>query len=370
MNWFRKSGWLALSVAFFLLFGCAAPTPAASVSSGSQNPPDSVAAQGKDVQTQPSGGMLRVHYLDVGQADCTYLELPDGKTMLIDAGDLGGGPAILDYLAQQNCEKLDYVIATHPHSDHIGGMADIISGIEVGAFYMPKVTHTSKTFEAMVGAVAAKGLKINVAKAGKMIPAEGYTLEFAAPVQESYDNLNNYSAVLKVTYGDTSFLFTGDAETLSEEQITTDVKSDVLKVGHHGSDTSTSAGFLKRVSPKYAVISVGEGNSYGHPAGSTLRALSEAGAAVYRTDRDGTVVLSSDGKTIVPGTAPVSESVPSTEASPAQAAADPASETVWITASGRKYHADPGCSNIKNASEIPLSQALERGLAPCKKCFP
>lgn len=240
---------------------------------------------------------LRVSFIDVGQADCTLIQLPNGENMLIDAGNNENGAEVVKYLKNEGIGRIAYLIGTHPHADHIGGLDDVISAFDIGAFYMPKVQTNTKTFQEVLEAAKRKGLKVKTAKAGMSVAKnEEFGIDILAPNGESYEYLNNYSAVIRLVYGETSFLFTGDAERLSEEEIGAEVSADVLKVGHHGSKTSTSEAFLQRVSPRYAYISCGEGNSYGHPHRETLRKLQEAGVTVYRADRDGTVVFRSDGK--------------------------------------------------------------------------
>jgi competence protein ComEC len=243
--------------------------------------------------------LLLAHYIDVGQADSILIQV-NNKNVLIDAGNRGDADTIVSYLQKQGVKKLDYVIATHPHEDHIGSMSDIIKKFPITEFYAPKKTSTTKTFENMIDAL--NGKKIITAKAGvKLNLGENIKAEFLAPNSDKYEEVNNFSAVLKLTYGDNKFLFMGDAENLSEGEIlasNVDVSSDVIKVGHHGSSTSSSKEFLDKVSPKIAVISVGKGNDYGHPHKETLEEFKKRGYTVYRTDIDGTIILQSDGKNI------------------------------------------------------------------------
>ena len=241
---------------------------------------------------------LVAHFIDVGQGDSSFIELPNGDTMLIDAGTASYGDDIIEYIESLGYQDIDYVVATHPHADHIGGMAEVIDAFDIETVYMPKAVSTSKTYENLLETIQDKGLSIHTGRAGvEVLNTDDLTILMFAPVQEEYSNLNNYSIVLKITYGDTSFLYTGDAED-SLNEITGDIESDVLKVGHHGSDTSTTSDFLARVNPSYAVISVGEGNSYGHPALSTIELLEGYTSNIYRTDLNGTVVISSDGVNI------------------------------------------------------------------------
>ena len=243
--------------------------------------------------------LLLVHYIDVGQADSILIQVND-KNMLIDAGNKGDVDAVVSYLQKQGVKKLDYVVATHPHEDHIGSMADIIKRFPITEFYAPKKTSTTKTFENMINAL--NGKKIITAKAGvKLNLGDNTTAEFLAPNIDKYEEINDYSAVLKLTYGDNKFIFMGDAEKLSEGEIlssSADVSVDVIKVGHHGSSTSSSKEFLDKVSPKTAIISVGKNNDYGHPHKEILAEFKKRSYTVYRTDIDGTIVLQSDGKNI------------------------------------------------------------------------
>lgn len=242
---------------------------------------------------------LVVNFLNVGQADSQFIELPNGQTMLIDAGNPDDGDDIIRFIKGKGYTKVDFLIATHPHADHIGGMAKVIESLDIKSIYMPKVSNNTKTFEDLLLTIQNKGLKVNTAKAGiSIIDSSNLQINIIAPNSISYDDLNNYSAVIKLIYGNTSFLFMGDAETRSENEITTDVNADVFKVGHHGSNSSTGQSFLDKVSPKYAVISVGANNDYGHPAQKTLDKLSAADIVIYRTDKDETIIFTSDGESI------------------------------------------------------------------------
>lgn len=253
----------------------------------------------KPVQYQDSN-QLALHFIDVGQADSMLGILPNGETILIDAGNREDGNTIISYIKKQQIKKIDYLIATHPHEDHIGGLAEVINSFDIGSIYMPKVSTTTKTFENALLAIKNKGLKVTTARAGvSILNNDNLKIELLAPNSDSYENMNSYSAVTKITFGNTSFLLTGDADNISEgEMFKYNLKADLLKVGHHGSSTSTSAEFLKAVAPKFAVISVGKGNTYGHPAQKTLNTLKNAGVKIYQTDINGTIVATSDGNSI------------------------------------------------------------------------
>lgn len=270
-----------------------------------QGNPASSPGPNKAAQTPPSGDAL-IYYLDVGQGDSQLIRLPDGENILIDAGTRSTAKALVSYLKDLGVGKLDILIATHPHEDHIGGMPEVIQNFEIGKIYVPKVADsqipTTKIYENFLDAVEDKGLKLTAAKGGDVILDGGAArLEFFAPNSEKYDGLNSYSIVTKLTYGQKSFLFTGDAEKDSENEMVElgyDLKSDVLKCGHHGSDTSTSDVFLNAVAPVYAVISCGVDNDYGHPHEETLERLEMAGATVYRTDQLDTILARCDGEGI------------------------------------------------------------------------
>lgn len=242
---------------------------------------------------------LKVHFLDVGQGDSIFIELPTNETILIDASIKDASNKIINYLREENVSKIDYVFATHPHSDHIGGMSAVIKAFDIGQIYMPKAVTTTKTYENLLLTIKDKNLKIKAAKAGNtIIDTDDLKLVVLAPNQDSYESLNNYSIVLKLTYKEKSFLFMGDAETLSEKEITGDVQADVLKVGHHGSRTSTNQAFLNKVNPSYAVISVGLNNDYKHPHQEVIDRLEKKNIKIYRTDQNGDIIFTTDGYNI------------------------------------------------------------------------
>ncbi len=242
---------------------------------------------------------LLVHFIDVGEADCSYIELPDGKTLLIDAGEVENGEQVAKYIKDRGAKKIDFLIGTHPHADHIGGLAHIIENFDIGKIYMPKVQQNSRVFENTILAVKDKNKTIISPKAGDVIyEKDDLKITVLSPQKSEYDSLNNYSIILKIVYKNNAFLFTGDAENEVLRDIKSDVSADVLKVAHHGSFSSGDEGFMERVDPSYAVIPVGKDNQYGHPHWEILALLDDMDVQVYRTDEDGTVVVSSDGNKI------------------------------------------------------------------------
>ena len=249
---------------------------------------------------------LTVSFIDVGQGDSILIQTPQGKNILIDSGPNTAESVVLGYLESKGIKKLDAIVATHPHEDHIGNMDAVIQNFAVSKVYAPNVTTNTKAFESFLLAVKSKGLKLTIPEVGQDIsPDSKVKIIVLSPTKkDKYEDLNDYSIVLKVEYGKTSFLLMGDATTNIEEEILHGsklrqyLKSDVLKVGHHGSKYSSSSTFLSTVKPKYAVISVGKDNSYGHPAAITLSKLKSIGAEILRTDEQGTITITSDGQTI------------------------------------------------------------------------
>ena len=325
-------------------------------------------------------GLMRVHFIDVGQADSAFIELGNGQTMLIDAGRSGGD--VVDYIRNLQYETIDYVVASHPHDDHIGGMATVLNSFNIGKMYMPKQAHTISAFTNMLDVIENKGIDLYTAKAGTNILSSGnINIDVLAPFSESNSNLNNVSAVVRITYGKTVMLFTGDAEQIIENQLlNSGIDADVLKVGHHGAGSASSSSFIKAVSPDIAVISVGEGNSYGHPHADTLAILNEVGANIYRTDEQGTIVVTADqnkkitvdkkASTVKENAPPVVVQTPTEKVEENQPpVSDNQSQVVYRTRTGKKYHRS-GCSYLKSKIETTVSEAQAMGLGPCSRCNP
>lgn len=328
-------------------------------------PPDSAQtgavieeSQETDIQEFP----LAVHFLDVGQAD-SILVLSGDEAMLVDAGDMGGGDEVVDYLKTQGVEKLDYLVMTHPHADHIGGMPEVLEAFPVDTVILPDAETSTKLYARVLESIYDKELTVR-----QPIPGDSFSLGEAqclilGPAALDYEGLNNFSVVLKITLGETSFLLTGDAESQAEQDILdtgADVRADVLKVGHHGSYTSSSQKFLDAVHPHLAVISVGEGNSYGMPHKEPLQRLREMGVRVLRTDQLGPIVVCSDGQSLeiahAQGEAPV--------------------EPYYVGNRNSQVFHTPDCPSVEKMKEKnqvrfdTREEAESQGYSPCQSCKP
>lgn len=237
-----------------------------------------------------------VHFIDVGQGDAIYIRTPS-QNILIDAGEKSN--TVADYLSDLKVGKLDLIISTHGHSDHIGGLINVLEKFDADEVIDPGIAHTSKTYEKYLTLIDEKNVKFTEGRAGmKRTLGDGTVLEIFSPVSPKEGNLNETSVVTKLTYKGVSFLFTGDAQIGSEKEMLANgynLDSDILKVGHHGSTSSSGEKFLDAVSPEAAVIMCGEGNSYGHPHKETLDKLDERKVNVYRTDINGNIIISTDG---------------------------------------------------------------------------
>lgn len=224
---------------------------------------------------------LKVYYFDVGQAD-SILIVNNNKTMLIDAGNNDDGELVVNNIKKLGISKLDYVIGTHPHEDHIGGLDDVIDAFDIGTIYMPKVQTNTKTFEDVLDSVSNKGLTITAPKIGDKFEVGNANCEVMS-IGDDSSNLNSTSIVIRMEYNNKSYLFMGDAEKINEDSREWP-QTDILKVGHHGSSTSSSQKFLNQIKPKIAVIQLGQGNKYGHPHDEVIKRLENIGATIYRTD--------------------------------------------------------------------------------------
>ncbi len=344
-----------------------------------------------EVEKEKEPSRLEVHFIDVGQGDATLL-LCDGQAMLIDAGENDCGTKVQLYLQKRDVKSLDYVIGTHPDSDHIGGLDVVITKFNCKAVMMPDYEKSTATYRDVIKAAEQKSYKIEVPVVGDVYEFGGATFTIIAP-NDTYEDSNNSSIGILLTHGANSFLFTGDAEEEAEEDILKNginIDADVLHVGHHGSRTASTAEFVEAVSPEYAVISCGEGNSYGHPHAGPLNTLRMNGIKLFRTDEQGSIVVESDGETLIWNCAPTDswqvgenvvtnvqkeskqESAESVQSEPEpDPEPEPQEQMVWKSATGKKYHSVNDCGNMNpnKAKQITKSEAEAMGLGQCSKCW-
>ena len=326
-------------------------------------------ANGDRVTTAQASTNLKVSYIDVGQGDSTLIQYGN-KSMLIDGGLASRGDTVVSYLKSKKIKTIDYVIGTHPDADHIGGLTSVVKSFKVKKIIMPNKGNSTITYKNLLKAIKAKKLKITSPKVGKKYTIGKVKVTLVAP-NDNYSDNNNNSRACRAVYDKTSFMFTGDAEQEALGDIMSNgqqLQSTVLKCGHHGSKNATSDSWMKKVKPKYAVISVGK-NSYGHPNEETLSLLKKYKVKTYRTDKSGTIIASSNGKKISFNCKSVKLVV-----NPGSTSKKPPSTTkkvgkyVYVTKTGKKYHVK-GCRYLSSSSiKISLKKAKSQGYAPCSVC--
>lgn len=313
----------------------------------------------------------RVHFIDVDQGDSILVE-SDGEYMLVDAGEENKGDVVVDYINSLGISCLKYAVATHPHSDHIGGMDDVINNIDVQNIIMPDAITTTKCFENMLDAAENKNVNVIEAIAGNSFELGNFNCTIVGPINESED-MNNNSVVIKLTYGEDKILLTGDCSKAEERDIVNsgaDISADLLKAGHHGSSTSGTEEFIKSVNPGAAVISCGRDNDYGHPHKETMDTFNKHNIEVYRTDTMGTIVADCSGNGISIKSENKTEMVAENEDNKNY---DIENKYILNTRS-KKFH-KPDCgsaNNIKDKEEYTGSaeELKSMGYSPCGTCKP
>ena len=317
--------------------------------------------------TADGSGILEIHYIDVGQADAA-LVICDGEAMLIDGGNVDDSSLIYAYLQEHDISSLKYIVGTHAHEDHMGGLSGALHAAQAETAFCSVTENDAKFFQNFTSALAKQGKSITVPETGSRYTLGSAEFQFIGPIQETND-ANNMSLVLRLVYGSTSFLFTGDAERSEESDILDagyDLSATVLKVGHHGSEGSTSYPFLRAATPQYAVISCGTGNSYGHPHEEALSRLRDADVTLYRTDLQGTIICTSDGKTVTFTT----EKNSTAQTNPTE---EENAGGYIGNVNSHVFHR-PDCANLPLEKNRILfesrSDAVEAGYTPCGGCKP
>lgn len=352
-------------------------------------------------------GSFQIDFIDVGQGDATLIQC-DGHYMLVDGGESKQSSRIYSILKNRSIKYIDVMVATHPDADHIGGLSGALNYASVGVAYSPVTEHDTKTFQSFVKYLNKQGVSITVPQAGEVFSIGSATVTVLGPRTLSSET-NNNSIVLRIVYGDTSFLLTGDAQTEEENSILSSgktIQSTVLKVAHHGSKNSSGYRFIREVSPQYAVISVGSDNQYGHPTENVLSRLRDADVKTYRTDMQGDITCTSDGKTVsfsvnknkdadtlagaglgqksntqtqdnYSGSSNLAETTIITDTGASGSSeANQTVTTYVLNTNTHKFHY-PSCSSVSQMKEKNKSiytgsreDVVAQGYVPCKRCNP
>lgn len=345
---------------------------------------------GNGIEHTDSGNgeeILEVHYIDIGQGD-SILVKQGNSAMLIDAGNNSKGTVVWSYLLSQDVDTLTYAVGTHPDADHIGGLDVVLYKLDCETIFLPDCVNDTRTYEELVDTIEGKNKKPVIPEQGSIYSIGKAQFQILTDTDKDYgENINNYSIAIRLTFGGTSFLFTGDAEEEAEKDMLASglpLKSDVFKAAHHGADTANTEKFLTAVNPEYCVISCGQDNTYGHPRAGVLNNLRMMGIKVFRTDEQGTVVAVSDGKEITfncePSTTwkagePLGDGKEKQADKKEDRPAEP--ESCYILNTNTKKFHRSGCSSAdkiadKNKAETDKSrkELIEEGYEPCKNCNP
>lgn len=377
--------WMIMNLLFCLFLAGCGTTDAAY-----QENTELMGKMGNGIEHTDSGSeadILEVHYIDIGQGDSILVKQGD-SAMLIDAGNNSKGTAVWSYLLSQEVDALTYAIGTHPDADHIGGLDVVLYKMNCETVFLPDCVNDTQTYEELVDTIEVKNKKPVVPEQGSSYSLGKAQFQILTDTHKDYgENINNYSIAIRLTFGGTSFLFTGDAEEEAEDDMLASglsIESDVFKAAHHGADTANTERFLTAVNPEYCVISCGQDNTYGHPRAGVLNNLRAMGVKVFRTDEQGTVVTVSDGKEITFNCEPSitwksGEPLGDGKEKQADKKEDGVAEQEGcyiLNTNTKKFHR-PGCNSAdkiadKNKAETDKSreELIEEGYEPCKNCNP
>lgn len=406
-----KGAWIGLAIAIIILISIFSPSTDESKTDGNVDANNKVedtikvnsqennstdnsttttntsSSQPQEISKVDTNLNLTVSFIDVGQADCILITSND-EHMLIDAGNNGDDDIILSHLNSKGVSKLKYIIGTHPHEDHIGSLDSVINAYDIETVIMPNMVSNTKTFEDVLTAIENKKLQITAPKIGDTYKLGNAEFIIIAP-NKDYNEANDMSVGIKLTNGNNSFIFCGDAEENSESDIIAngiDLKADVLKLSHHGSKTGASSTFLNAINPTYAVISVGKDNQYGHPHDETLKILKDKGIKTYRTDEQGNIIATSDGVNITFNVEPSKIKISDTQQETSNTQTTQVTEnkgnniesnaTYILNTNTKKFHLST-CSSVKkikpeNYQEFngKKEDIINQGYEGCKNCNP